>query len=253
MYHIVQENCFKEPHYNKLIESLIRLDLPYEIIKLKPFIEDIEYTTDRKDVMVWGAIKLARLAKEKDWNPGSFMSDKHDYDYYSKYFKDSLFNNDSKIIKYSDKDVELPELFFARPTKDSKAFTGKVMDKYEFEFMRSTLKKNNWVKEDFNIQIAPVKKVFSESRFWVVDGKVITGSYYRRGGKYYLEEISDYHHLFKYAQHKVDEHQIAEAFVIDICESEGRLSIMEFGCINCAGFYLGDMQKVVMALENKFN
>jgi len=251
MYHIVQENMFKEPHFNKLIETLDKMNLEYEFIKVIPFVDEIEYKTDRKDVMIWGAIKLARLARKENWT-GSFMSDKHDYDYYSKHYKDNLLNYDSKIIKFYDRDTKLPDRFFARPTKDSKAFTGKIMDKEEFEVTRSVLIKNNWVKEDFNIQISSIKNIYAEGRFWCVKGKIITGSLYMRGGKYHLEEVLDDDPMWGFAQQMVDLHQIADAFVIDICRTDKGMKCVELGCINCAGFYLADMQKLVNSIEENF-
>lgn len=252
MYHIVQENCFREPHYDKLIETLEKLGLEYEIIKLKPFVEDIEYKTDRKDVFVWGAVKLARLAQYKNWWPGSLLNPEHDYMYYSQFYKENMFNHDSQIIKYSE-DIDYPDKFFARPTKDSKAFTGKVFTKEEFLTTKGILKRNNWVKEDFNIQIAKIKPIQNEARFWVVGGKVITGSYYRVNNKYHLREVIEDDPMWNFAQEMVNILEIAPAFVIDICTSNDKYYIMEMGCINCAGFYLADLQKVVAALEEYYS
>jgi hypothetical protein len=46
MYFIVQENTFKEENYNNLILALNRLELPYEIVKVLPFVELIEFETN---------------------------------------------------------------------------------------------------------------------------------------------------------------------------------------------------------------
>jgi len=249
MLHLIQNNCFKEESYGEFINYLDRLGLDYKMIRVIPFTDEIDFITDRKDVMVWGAIKLARLAKLRNWTPGSYMSETHDYDSYSKVWKGRLFNYDSVIISFED---EIPKYidydFFARPTKDSKAFTGKVFSAEEFETMRGILKRNDWVKESFNIQIAPIKKIQSEARFWVIGDKIITGSYYRRGNRYFTEEIKD-GPTWEYAQECVDIHQLADAFVIDVCMSGDKHYIMEAGCINCAGFYEGNMQKVIIKIE----
>ncbi len=61
MYYIVQENVFREENYDNLINSLDRLKLEYEIVKLLPFVEDFEFKTDRKDVFPFGAVKMSRL------------------------------------------------------------------------------------------------------------------------------------------------------------------------------------------------
>ena len=57
MYYIVQENVFKEENYDNLIMALDRLELPYEVVKVLPFVETIEFKTDRKDVFPFGSLK----------------------------------------------------------------------------------------------------------------------------------------------------------------------------------------------------
>jgi len=52
-------------------------------------------------------------------------------------------------------------------------------------------------------------------------------------------------------------YQLADAFVIDICEvlinNKPEYKIIECGCINSAGFYKANMPKLIEALEIKFN
>ena len=254
MHHIIQENCFNEKSYDKFIDIFKRNNISHEIIRVKPFVDDIDFNYKGKDVMVWGAIKLARIGKKYDWYPSSFMNEKHDYDYYSKYLGKHLFNADSKIYKYSEiKNVDLPETFFARPTKDSKSFSGAVFYKEDFLTTMGVMERNDWVKEDFNIQIADVKKVHLETRFWVVKGKVITGSTYKVGSSFVTEEILNDSPIWKFAENMLDLVNIADAFVIDICHSDDGFSVMELGCINCAGFYDANMSKVVQEIEKEFN
>ena len=51
----------------------------------------------------------------------------------------------------------------------------------------------------------------------------------------------------------VDIYQPAEAFVIDVCLVEDDWKIVEINCINAAGFYLCDIQKLITELEYYFN
>ena len=51
----------------------------------------------------------------------------------------------------------------------------------------------------------------------------------------------------------VNLYQLAEAFVIDVCLTENGWKIVECNCINCAGFYDGNMQKLIMELEYYFD
>lgn len=52
-------------------------------------------------------------------------------------------------------------------------------------------------------------------------------------------------------------YQLAEAFVMDICEvlvnDKPEYKIVECGCFNSAGFYKADMYKMIEALELRWN
>ena len=247
MYHIVQENCFNEENYNNLILALDRLNIDYEIIKLYPFLEEIKFKTNRKDVFIWGATKLSRLAKNYNWNPGSLLNKNHDFNVYKKYYKNHLFNINSKIIKFGD-DYNFPDGFFARPTSDGKAFTGQVFNKEDFLKFRE----RNLVDINTEIQISGIKKIYKEIRFWIVKGKIITASQYRLGNRTLLDNNVE-KEAYKFCKKMISIFQLANAFVMDLCLGEDGWKIMECGCINSAGFYKANMQKLVYEIENEFN
>lgn len=104
MYYIIQENVFREENYNNLIIALDRLQLEYEIVKVLPFIETIEFQTKRTDIFPFGSLKMARVYNQYKWNPGSQMNNNHDFLVYKDYYKENLLNYDSHIIKFGNKD-----------------------------------------------------------------------------------------------------------------------------------------------------
>jgi hypothetical protein len=239
MFYIIQENVFREQHYDMLEKSLNRMGRSHAKVRIFPFVEKIikledltlqdsgynvddlpEFDPGRKDIFVFGSIKLARIVKKKGWSPGYMMNENHDYLVYKEHYKDNLLNYDSRIFKISDKFEWTPdERKFIRPTQDTKSFTGQVFYEQEWEeHMQHNLR--NYKSEIFNeetlIQVSSVKKIYKEIRFWVVDGKVITGSQYRLGNQtiydeYYEDEAKEF------AQSMVDKFQLAKAFVIDVC------------------------------------
>jgi len=275
MHYIIQENVFREQHYNLLEESLKRLGLTYTTVRCFPYVDKIvaledipntvgaynvddlpDYDPGRKDVFCFGALKLARVAGQLDWNPGSMMNDNHDYLVYRDYYKDNLLNYDSKNHKLTD-DLKWKndEVKFIRPTKDTKSFTGKVFTQIEWE---DTLEhylhnfRSEHFNEDTDIQVSSPKNIQKEIRFWVVGGKIITGSQYRIGNQTLYNDVYE-PEAQEFAQSMVDIFQLAEAFVIDVCLADGEWKIVECGCINCAGFYKADLQKAVISIENHFN
>lgn len=273
MHYIIQENIFKESHYNLLIETMEKLKLPYQVVRVFPFVDKI---VDLKDIpidndfnldelpdviapentpiFVFGAVKMARICAQKNWKPGSLLNQNHDFSVYSKYYKDNLLNYDSDIIKVSDTIIWNTERKFIRPTKDTKAFTGKVFKKEDWEqFIRDNINNQRGIlNENTIIQVSSVKEIYKEIRFWVIGGKIVTGSQYSIGGKVLYNDYFEPEAL-EFAQKMVDIYQLADAFVIDVCLTEYGWKIVECNCINCAGFYLCNMQKMIMELEYYFN
>lgn len=257
MYYIIQENLFKEFHFDTLVEHLKRKQHDYEVIKFRPFTNEIEFKTNRKDVWVFGSTNLAQVAKQYDWNPGCMFNDNHDIEVYGKEYGENMLNHDGYIINFGDKLPEtLPYVFFARPTKDSKVFSGQC-------FTPDTW--NNWVKEteDSNVKqrltmetrilVAPFKDIQQEIRCWIVDGKVVTMSQYKIGARVVLQNQDNNEEAFIFANKMIKMYCPARAFVLDICLVNNDYKIVEINCINCSGFYDGNMGMLIDALEFTFN
>jgi hypothetical protein len=253
MYYVVQENVFREENYDNLISSLKRLKLSYEIVKIKPFVETFKFKTKRKDVFPFGAVKMSRISKQYGWIPGSQLSENHDYQIYSKYYKDNLLNYDSEIVRFGDKFNRTND-FFARPTEDTKVFTGRVfnMDEWhEFKEECMTNGHSTILNEDTLIQISSVKKIQKEIRFWIVKGKIATASQYSLGGRYCTSDIVD-ESAHTFVKKMVKLFELNDTFVMDVCLTDDKYKIVECGCTNSAGFYKADMQRLLISLEEAF-
>ena len=138
MYYIIQERLYREDEWDDLIQALERLELPYEIVHLEPDSDEIKFETERKDVFCFGALKMARIGKKYNWEPGCVMTPEHDFTNYRNYYKDNLLNYDSTIYKFGD-DFEWNGRFFCRPTLDTKTFTGKIFSMIEWKEFRNKM------------------------------------------------------------------------------------------------------------------
>lgn len=256
MYYIIQENLFREEGHEALIKTLKRFKLDFELVNVKPFLEDFDYKTTRKDVFMFGSLKMARLSKKYNWYPGALINHNFDYEIYSKFYKDNLLNYDSEVVKFGEDFSWRSGLRFIRPTLDTKIFTGRVFDKDEWNIFRHQQLTNGHsttLTIDSLIQIAKPKKISQEVRCWVVGGKIVTQSIYRRGSFLVYDDSVDVDAI-EFAQKMVDKFKLADAFTIDVClTSNDEWKIVECGSISCAGFYKANMQKLIMALEEQFS
>lgn len=254
MYYIVQEDVFKDENYNNLIIALERFKLPYEIVHLEKGCEYFEFKTKLKNIFPFGAVKMARLSNKYNWNPGSKLGINHDYEVYSQYYKHNLLNYDSEIVKFGDNFIR-NESFFARPTEDTKVFTGRVFTMEQWkEFVKESYEnpRSNILTKDTPIQISTVKDIQKEIRFWIVKGKIATASQYMLGDTFFADNVID-DDAFDFVNEMIKIFEINDCFTMDICLTNGEYKIVECGCISSAGFYKADMQKLLMALEDAFD
>jgi hypothetical protein len=100
MYYIIQDNIFKDENDYNLVNTLEKFDLPFERIVLEKGDKTVKINTNRRDIFPFGSVRLATITKDLDWYPGSQMCENHDYNVYSKYYKDNLLNYDSKVVKF---------------------------------------------------------------------------------------------------------------------------------------------------------
>lgn len=254
MFYIIQENLFKEEGHNRLINTLEKFGLGYELVKVLPFIEEVEFNTKETNVFVFGSLKLARLAKNYNWTPGAVVTENHDYNVYSKHYKENLLNYDSRVVRFGDDFEWIYDQHFIRPCLDSKVFTGKVFNESEWpEFKERMLTGGHThsLTEDTLIQVATPKYLTQEVRCWVVDGKIVTQSTYRRGSFLVYDEIVD-QDAIDFAQSMVDIFQLSPTFVIDVGLTRDGWKVIECGSTSCAGYYDANIQKLIEALEGYY-
>lgn len=274
---IVQDNLYNEAGYVKFIEALERLDVDFLVVKPIPFtniimpasfdsvtqnVEDTPepYIDTSDKIIAFGATSLSRIAKEKGWNPGTYLTDNFDFEIWRDGFgKENILNPESIVTRICDpiNVINMSETLFVRPVHDLKAFTGTTMSKYDFfDWVQSIsmIEEEEFqpLHKNTKIAIANYKKIYAEYRIFVVDGNVITGSLYKRGTEVIHEELNDVN-VLAYAAQMVKCWQPAPAFVIDVALTEDGYKVIEINTINSAGFYAADPQKIIAAIETMEN
>jgi len=263
MHWVIQNNLYREHNHQILMDTVKRYGIPHTLVELSS-LSDVLTPEINVDGLIYccGSVKLSRIARNRKWAPGSFLNENHRFEKWVEHWGQHMFNADAV---FGDLGTVVPPLdgeFFIRPCEDTKSFSGKCFYLHEFSKWRQRMLESgceyidsNFVrhkheaKADTKVMLSPVKKILSEFRFFVVDGKVVTSSQYKMGGKYYTNSCVD-PYLTDYAQAMVDIWQPARAFVIDIFNSELGPKIGEINNINCSGFYDCDVSKLVEAIES---
>ena len=224
-----------------------------------------------KNVICLGSYSMRHSAKKNGWTPGVFDLEPFDFTEQLKHWGTHMLNSACVVKPFSE--ITLSDFIdenesgegvnvhrrFLRPIHDSKAFSGKVFDAEEFlewkvkvcvleqDFGNSALNKETL------IQVCPLQKIFSEHRFWVVKGNIVTSSTYKLGNTVIYQSLPHDNMYEKFAQERIAEWQPHEAFVIDVADTENGLKIVEINTLNSCGFYAANLGKLIEALQDNFS
>jgi hypothetical protein len=265
MHWIHQSNLGTEEQRASFTQALTRLAAVFDTVtwsevKLVPFEGSvIPAETYTGKVFALGSTSIAVAAKKYGWNPGIiFNEDTFRFEAWKGgWGAENLINGDGIVSKFSEARIEQNQSAFMRPCKDWKSFTGLVLSESELidwqkrvnEGERNT--RSMILDPDTDVVVASEKLVMREWRFFVVDGKVITGSQYRTTyGLSVTPDVDD--DVYVFAQKMVDKWQPEKCFVIDIAEVKDGLKIMEVNCINNSGCYACDLLKTFAAIETLY-
>ena len=256
MHWVIQNNLYNEDGFTRLIDALVKMDIPHSIHKVIPFVRELypDIDPDGK-VVVMGSYSMSYIAQARGWTPGTFLNENFEFIKQVVHW-DRMLNDDAWLgpLRFA---TVFDEPMFIRPTNDGKSFAGTVMDAYELEaWKRQILALDSedcpTVTGDTRVMVCRKKKIYNETRCWIVDEKVVTGSVYKVGTRV----ICDSHvrkGVIKFAEKQARIWSPHRAYVMDVADTPEGLKIIEVNNLNSSGFYAADVQKLVFAIEEAFN
>lgn len=264
MYWVIQSNIYQEENYEHLLATLERCNLQYSVHKAVPFIGVIEpepVIPEGVDVIVMGSYSLARHARNRGWRPGAFV-DNLDFELQRQHWGDRMLNADAFVCPFG----EIPfqeHPFFIRPVLDTKTYTGLVVDWGQYVEWRDSMRRipecNDPVNDPLSVSVHTLadatmvcrkKEIYSETRTWVIDGRVVTCSGYKVGTlKRYTSPEQVDQRIVDFSNECAQIWSPNRAYVLDVADTAEGLKIVEINNLNSAGWYRCDMQKLIMALE----
>lgn len=257
MYWIMQENIFNEKAYDVVIETLKRLGIPYSQHKVVPFIGELtpEPKLETSNAICIGSYAMRHYAQKHNIYPGVFDLEPYNFEVQLAHWGEEMLNADSVVSRFEDAVFSQFEMFI-RPIEDSKIFAGTIMNRPEFinwqdQVCQLHLDFGSALNNDSIVQVSPVKQIYSEHRFWIVKGNIVTASTYKRGNKViYIPNPDDI--FYNYVHDRLQEWQPLDAFVIDVADTDQGIKIVEINTINSCGFYAADINKLISTLDGEF-
>lgn len=261
MHWIVQEDfLLGKPGWADLVDTLNRFGVEHSFHKVTPRTGELtpEAEVGHTNVFCYGSYSMRHVASRLHWRPGIFDLFHQDFEQQRAHWGKQMLNFPSVVCELAQANCSGDKVF-VRPVADTKSFTGRLFEKFEFEeWMRRACDRggdspaSSSLRKDTLVQVCDPVEIHGEYRCWIVKGQVVTSSVYRRGGQaFFSDEVDD--RVVAYAQDRVAEWQPHEAFVLDVCDTPVGMRVVEINTINCSAFYAADVQRLVGALEDAFS
>lgn len=209
-------------------------------------------------VIFYGSLGFAtQIQRESPWVPGVYYT-KQNYTCraYYPYLGPLLLAQEYTMLPYGElkrrRDYlynthSIADTVFIRPDSGGKVFTGQTVNLETFD--RDVERMGFYdVPPDELVVVSPPRNIVAEWRFVVIDGRVVAGSQYRRGGQKDVQPLFPVG-AFELAQYAVDSGWAPDPlWTVDICETTtGSYYVLEIGTLCCAGWYACDPRPVVEA------
>lgn len=259
---IIQHNLINPDQLN-VIKDAIK-DFPHEFVGVIPFSHEITSDTplDGVDYIPYGSTLLTNLAYERGWSGLHFDLSTFNY-------QEALDNRDDMLnMNVMRLDVAIDCLSalsannpdykcFVRPSEDLKQFSGQVIEAKEccdwFKSMMECETSGSYKLEpETMVVVSAPREIQAEWRWFIVGGKVISGSMYRAHGQMRLERVTE-QKMIDEAQSFADKWLPDQCCVMDLALVGGELKVIEFNTINSSGAYDNDVSAIFKALWEYHN
>lgn len=258
MHWVLQEGFLSETGWAALIATLTRFGLPHSIHAVTPKTGELapDIALPHGNAICIGSYSMRHVAARFGWSPGVFDLFEQDFERQRAHWGARMLNFHSKVGVLAEVVFDEPRLF-VRPFHDSKHFSGRVFARDEFEAWRQRIcapdaQHGASLTPQTLVQVSRPVVIHAEYRFWVVKGRIVTQSLYRRGSAViYSSEVDE--RVARFVSECIAIWSPHETFVIDACDTEDGMRIVEINTLNASGFYAADVQRLVLALDEAYS
>ena len=254
---VLQTNLINDDHCLQIKYAIEKY--PHIFAENIPFSNEITSRDNIRDTnfIPYGSTNFTTLTHELGWKGCFFNLRNFTYGAFLENRDDMLNDNviwASEAIEFLDKQDPDSD-WFIRPSSDLKQFVGQVNTaKNLSDWLKRILGGNSsdasGVSEHTFIVVSTPKNIQAEWRWFVVGGKVVSGSMYRYRGHLHKARVIE-QDMIDEAQRFADKWLPHETVCMDLALVDDEVKVIEFNCINSSGFYDNCVETVFDAIWEK--
>lgn len=243
---LIQCTGIPDTNSRPLLDAVKARGLPYRAIGIIPFSHELtgmEEVDSSLPTMFYGSTQLLELAP-KQFKPGMFYDPKWFDPRHWVDKRDDLVNKSMLQISVSTlRKNWVDEVTFVKSIKP-KLLTGQVLEPEKEDWDRWVLEHAD-LDGDEQLLLSPWHKIDREWRFFIIEGKIITGSSYKRDGCLIIRDPLILE-VWTAANRALEQWIPFQNIVMDLAlMRDGTYKVVEFNALNSSGWYNSDVGKVV--------
>ena len=164
-----------------------------------------------------------------------------DVNHWIKVFGNDFANYDG--WQHTGTDIDFVNPYHIRPLNEDKKVLGKVFEQESW----SAHIQDREVPPETIFWVSPVKKIDTEIRCWVINGKVVGSSYYRMSGEPHRSVVTD-DAILRTAQGFAERFGTMAPFVMDLALINGEWKFLETNPFYASGWYAIDPDLILAEL-----
>ena len=253
----IQTNLGSSNDIERLLSACRDQGLPTVELRHIPFSTQLPTLDTETPTVFYGATQFVnQIATEGRWTHGVFFEEERfQFSLCRSKLSDRLLNAEAQLTTLAklsnDSRSDSTELFI-RPSGDSKEFAGNILTLGEIKTWVATLEDEDMsLTPECSVVVAEPVGLAYEWRVFVVGGRAVSGSQYRRYHRLEVQAgLPD--SVVRFAEETAEVYSPAEVFVIDVAQSGDSLFVVEYNCFNSSGFYGSDIEAIVSSIDELY-
>lgn len=243
---LVQANMRDQLARHRFEEALDAIGADHhsvDVVPFSPVLPALPFADDGRAIACLGPSFVPRVALSTSWRPGIFFDPTtFRWSVMAHEWTGLMFTHDGAVASARDVLADFEGPLFVRPDEDSKLFDGGVFA--DAAQLRAAIGANL----DVPVVRGAPAPVDAEWRCFVVNGRVVDASEYRRAGQPSLHRGAP-PRVLDLVEAAAARWLPAQVTCIDIASSGDRFGIVEANCFSAARFYAADAETILRAVH----
>ncbi|BBM83421.1 ATP-grasp domain-containing protein [Candidatus Uabimicrobium amorphum] len=251
---IIQNNLISPSDLSAIKNACQKLGVGYKEVCVIPFSNELpEFPQDEVTNIYYGATAFISELHKKSKPLGIFFDEERfSLETAMNNWQEYMLNSEGKITtlqNFSESSYPLDSKWFIRPNADDKSFAGEVIRFADFkDWYQRLITQNVSLNVHSKILVAPPYNIKKEWRNFVVNGKVITSTLYRRNFQVHVSDSEAPQQVVDFVEKRCKEFMPHKLFAMDIALCGDEYYVIECNCLNSIGFYGANIFVIVKAI-----